>query len=201
MNKKDFLKLLLKAFVYGIVILSIIISVNYTVDASSVIKPQHTQMAKLSLAGHIVAVPENYNERVYQMCIVNNFGKIPETIVIGSSRGMFIGEEITGYNNIYNNCVSGACLEDYYALLGLYYDRFHALPKIVIIETSPWIFYAGNPEGRWREDSKYYDSARLFFEEVNGVELAENSNINKENPYISISYFRYNIAQWKGGGV
>ncbi len=200
MSKKDFCKLLLKALVYGIAILSLIIGVNYAVDAASVIRPQHTQMAKLSLAGNIVAVPENYNERVYQMCIVNNFGEIPETVVIGSSRGMFIGEEVTGYNNIYNNCVSGACLEDYYALLGLYYDKFHVLPKRVIIETSPWVFYAGNPEGRWREDSRYYDSACSFFERVNGEELIENSNTDAENPYISLSYFRYNIAQWKEQG-
>ena len=72
MSKKDFCKLLLKALVYGIAILSLIIGVNYAVDAASVIRPQHTQMAKLSLAGNIVAVPENYNERVYQMCIVKD---------------------------------------------------------------------------------------------------------------------------------
>lgn len=200
MIKKDFLKLLLEAFVYGIAILTVIMGVNYTVDASSVIRPQHTQMAKLSLAGNTVAVPENYNERVYQVCIVNNLKKIPETIVIGSSRGMFVGEEITGYDNIYNNCVSGACLEDYYALLGLYYDKYHALPNRVIIEVSPWVFYAGNPEGRWQEDSKYHDSACSFFEEINGVKLAESSNTDAENPYISLSYFRYNIEQWKEQG-
>ncbi len=200
MIKKDFFKLLSKVFVYGIAILSTVSGVNYAFDASSVIRPQHTQMAKLSLAGNTVAVPENYNERVYQVCIVNNLRKIPETVVIGSSRGMFVGGEITGYDNIYNNCVSGACLEDYYALLGLYYDKYHALPKRVIIETSPWVFYAGNPEGRWLEDGRYHDSACLFFEEVNGVELAESSNTDAENPYISLSYFRYNIEQWKEQG-
>lgn len=198
--KKDFFKLLLKAFAYGITILSLIIGVNYAVDASSVIRPQHMQMAKLALAGNTVAVPENYNERIYQVCIVNSLRKIPETVVIGSSRGMFVGEEITGFDNLYNNCVSGGCLEDYYALLGLYYDKYHALPKRVIIETSPWVFYADNPEGRWQEDGKYHDSACLFFEEVNGAELVQNSNTDVENPYISLSYFRYNIEQWKKQG-
>ncbi len=201
MVKKDFLKFIIDVFIYGAVVFAIIIGINYAVDASSVIRPQHTQMAKLALVGNTVATPENYNERVYQVCIVNNTKTIPETIVIGSSMGMFVGEEITGYSDIYNNCVSGACLEDYYALLGLYYEKFNDLPQRVIIETPPWVFYAGNPEARWREDGTYRDSACKFFKEVNGVDLEESSNSDVENPYISLSYFRYNIEQWKEQGT
>lgn len=200
MVKKDFLKFIISVSIYGAIVLGIIIGVNYSVDASSVIRPQHTQMAKLALAGNVVVAPENYNERVYQVCIVNNMKKIPETIVIGSSKGMFVGEEITGYRDIYNNCVSGACLEDYYALLGLYYEEFNDLPNRVIIETPPWVFYAGNPESRWQEDGTYHDSACKFFEEVNGVELAKTVNSDAENPYISLSYFRYNVEQWREQG-
>ncbi len=200
MVKKGLINFIINVFIYYTVILGTIISINYSVDASSVIRPQHTQMARLALEGNIIATPENYNERVYQVCIVANIKTIPETIVIGSSRGMFVGEEITGYDDIYNNCVSGGCLEDYYALLGLYYEKFHDLPKRVIIETSPWVFYAGNPEDRWREDDTYYDSACDFFREVNGVDLEVDNNSDTENPYISLSYFRYNIEQWREKG-
>lgn len=200
MIKDDFIKVILKVFVYGTVLLGVIVSVNYAVDASSVIKPQYTEMARLALVGNIVATPENYNERVYQVCIVNELDKIPETVVIGCSRGMFLGEEITGYDNLYNNCVSGACIEDYYALLGLYYKKYGVMPRRVIIETSPWIFYADNPEGRWREDGYYHDAACDFYMIVNGIELAEKSNVDEENPYISLSYFRYNIEQWREQG-
>lgn len=200
MNYKDFVKLLITLAVYGSLIFGIIIGVNYSIDASSVIRPQHTEMAKLAIAGNTVAAPQNYNERVYQVCIVNNLKELPETVVIGSSRGMFVGEEITGYKNIYNNCVSGACLEDYYALLGLYYDKFKTIPRRVIIETSPWIFYEGNPEGRWREDGTYHDAACDFYKIVNGEELTEKSKSDQENPYISLAYFRYNIEQWQEHG-
>ena len=200
MVKKDFIKFIITVSIYGALVLAIIIGVNYTVDASSVIRPQHTEMAKLALEGNTVVTPENYNERVYQVCIVNNIKNIPETVVIGSSKGMFIGEEVTGYSDIYNNCVSGACIEDYYALLGLYYEKFHDLPERVIIETPPWVFYAGNPESRWQEDDTYHDSVCKFFKEVNGVELEKVSNSDAENPYISLSYFRYNMEQWEEQG-
>jgi len=200
MFKKGFVKLIMKAMLYGAAILAVVIGVNCAVDASSVIRPQHTRMAKLALDGNIVAVPENYNERVFQVCIVNNRKRMPETLVIGSSRGMFLGADITGYEDLYNCCVSGACIEDYYALLGLYFEKYKALPKRVIIETSPWVFYADNPEQRWKEDGKYHDSACLFFQEVNGTELAETSSADAENPYISLAYFRYNLEQWQEQG-
>lgn len=200
MIRKDLVRLIIKAFIYGVSTFTVVVGVNFAVDASSVIRPQHTQMAKLALDGNIVAVPENYNERAYQVCIVDGLTKIPETVVIGSSRGMFVGEEITGYEDIYNHCVSGACLEDYYALLGLYHDKYKAMPKRVIIETSPWIFYGGNPEGRWREVGRYHDAACTFFEEVNGVGLTESDHTDAEDAYISLSYFRYNIQQWREQG-
>lgn len=200
MMNRSFLIFLVKVSVYGILTFMIVVGINCVVDASSTIRPQHTKLAKLALDGNTVAVPENYNERVYQTCIVDNMKEMPETIVIGSSRGMYVGSEVTGYDNIYNNCVSGACLEDYYALIGLYYNKYHDVPQRVIIETSPWVFYAGNPEGRWREDRKYHDCACEFFEVVNGSQLAGKSSKGAENPYISLPYFRYNIEQWKEMG-
>lgn len=200
MKDKEFLKFVIISVIYGMVIVGIIALVNISVDASYVIRPEHTELARLALAGNTVATPENYNERVFQICIVDNMEEIPETIVIGSSRGMFLGEEITGYTNIYNNCVSGACLEDYYALLGLYYDKFGQVPKRVIIETSPWVFYKNNPAISWRESGDYFQSACEFYYVINRTDIPIDEYAEKENPYISFSYFRYNIDKWFAEG-
>ncbi len=188
------------ALIYGVVTIAFIIFVNVTIDASFVIRPQHMEMAQLALKGNVVAQPQNYNERVYQYCIVSNMSSIPETIVIGSSRGMFVGVEVTGYDSIYNNCVSGACVEDYYALLGLYYERFNRLPNRVIVEVSPWILYRDNPEGRWQEAEIYKNSALSFYRIVNGVDLQISKSVKTENPYISLPYFQYNVIQFKKNG-
>lgn len=172
MKNKDFIKLVLTSAIYGLVTVGTIIAINISVDASSTIRPQHTELAKLALAGNTIATPENYNERVFQICIVDNMQKIPETVVVGSSRGMFLGQEITGYEDIYNNCVSGACLEDYYALIGLYHEKFGEVPKRVIIETSPWVFYKNNPESRWRENGKYKQYACEFYNMINNTDIS-----------------------------
>lgn len=197
MKNRGFILLFLQVLIYETAIALIIACTNISIDASYVIQPQHTEMAKLALSGNIVAQPQNYNERVYQVCIVSNMKTIPETIVIGCSRGMYLGTEITGYQNLYNNGVSGACLEDYYALLGLYYNKFQKLPQRVIIETSPWIFYTDNPERRWLEDETYRKSACSFYELVNETNLSVSESTKTENPYISMPYFRYNVEQFK----
>ena len=193
MRKNKYLFFLMEVAIYVLVIMGFIIFINCAIDASSVINPRYTEMAKMSLEGNIVAKPENYNERVYQVCIVEEMDEIPDTIVVGSSRGMFLGKEITGYPNLYNACVSQACLEDDYALLGLYYYKFGRLPDRVIIETGPWVFYDGNAEARWKEGGRYTECAMNFYEMVNGDTIK--NNVSMENPYLSLSYFQYNIEQ------
>ena len=134
LTNKEFIKFMIQAIIVVAIVLSLIAWINIRIDASYAISPQsHVQMAKLALAGNAVVAPGNYNERVYQVSIVNEMSDIPDTIVIGSSRGMFLGEELTGFDYLYNNCVSGACMEDYYALLGLYEQKFATLPKRVVI--------------------------------------------------------------------
>ena len=180
----------------------IVVSINYFVDASEVIRPgQYSKMAELSLAGNIVATTENYNERLYQVAVVNTMDDIPETVVIGCSRGMYLGEEITGYKNLYNNCVSGACMEDYYALLGLYYRKFSKIPSRVIIELSPWIFYKDNPESRWTEQQIYSSAAGELYEKINGKKLKRSVSANNENPYFSIAYFQHNLKELRRKGT
>ena len=113
--RKDILLFIGKAAIYGAAVIAIIIGVNYFVDSAYMISANsHDGMAKLELEGNAVAVPQNYNERIFQICIVDNMKKMPETVVIGTSRGMFLGKEITGYEDLYNSCISNAVVEDYY---------------------------------------------------------------------------------------
>lgn len=198
MNRK-FLFFLIKYSACAALALMLVVLTNYCIDASSIIRPMHTQMARLALAGHTVKVPENYNERAYQVCIVNEMNSVPGTVVIGSSRGMFLGRTITGIDDLYNHCVSGACLEDDYALLGLYYQKFGQIPRHIILEVSPWIFYSDNPEARWKEKGAYLLAASAFYAHVNGTNLS--TDIQSENPYLSVSYFQYNIGQLLKCGV
>lgn len=195
----------MKKFIINVALLfislsSIVIGINYFIDASGAITPgSYYGMARLALSGNIVATSLNYNERLYQVAIIETMQSIPNTIVIGCSRGMFLGEEITKYKNLYNNCVSAACMEDYYAILGLYNKKFSKLPQRVIVETSPWIFYKYNPSSRWKEQDVYASEAKELYKLINGKDLVINRS--GESPYISIPYFRHNLEVFVRDGI
>lgn len=198
LNKRFWLFILQTAIIASLM-LGLIVATNYVIDASQVIRPSvNAKMAKLSLEGNAVTPPLNYNERLYQVAVVDEMEEIPGTVVIGCSRGMFLGREITGFDDLYNNCVSGACMEDYYALLGLYHQKFSAMPSRVIIETSPWVFYKDNPEARWMESVEYKAATGSLYSMLNGKEIV--ADLEQENPYLSLSYYQYNFATlWKSG--
>lgn len=200
-------KFVLRVAIAAVLIVGVIVGVNYFVDASQVITSRgQEQMAELVVAGNTVAVPENYNERVYQMAILEHLKEMPETIVLGTSRGMYLGEEVTGYKNLFNHCVSGACLEDYYAVPSLYLEKFGKYPKRVILEISPWVLYHFNPEIRWLEIYSWRSALEKLYERLNGRKPAIKENAgeknpfdadgqpfySRENPWFSLPYFQYN---------
>lgn len=167
-------------------------AINYSIDNSHVWYWNYNQLAKLALSDNMVAVPTNYNERQYQVAIVDQMEQYPDTIVIGSSRAFYLGTDITGIDDIYNNCVSGACMADYYALVGLYYKK-GVIPSTIIVEVSPWCFYGGNSESRWKGVKQYKESYFEFYKVVNGTEISDNSYFESSLSLFSLPYFQYNL--------
>ena len=213
-GNRRFLLFLLRVLIVAAVAVGIVVSVNYFVDASHVITSRtHEDMARLAVEGKTVAVPENYNERHFQLAVVNHMKTLPETVVVGTSRGMYLGEEITGFTDIYNSCISGACLEDCYAVLGLYRQKFSRFPSRVILEISPWLFNGEIEEDRWTEIYTYRTAAERLYTELNGVAPEINAVewtpfgsdekpfYSSENPWFSLAYFQYNCYMIRKKGL
>ena len=211
---RRFWRFLLRTLLAAALALGLVVGVNYGVDACHIITSRSMkQMASLVLAGNAVAVPENYNERIYQMALLDGMRSPPETAVVGSSRGMLLGREITGFPDLFNHCIAGACLEDCYAVLGLYRQRFGAYPRRVILEVSPWLLYGLNPEVRWTELWSYRLAAQNLYvrlnrrnPEIRNTEWTAFGSEGKpfytrENPWFSLSYFQYNAFTIRQKGL
>lgn len=213
-SNRNFLFFLLHVLIFAVFAVGIVVGTNYYVDGSHVITSRsQDEMASLVMEGKTVAVPENYNERIFQMAVLDRMTVIPDTVVIGSSRGMLLGTQITGFESLYNNCISGFCLEDCYAILGLYRQKFSAYPSRIIMEISPWIFYGDNPEFRWTELYKYRTAAEALYLRLNRkkpqIRISEQTPsgsggrpfYTRENPYFSLAYFQYNIEILRRKGM
>ena len=214
-RNRRFLAFVLRILIAAVLIVAVIVGINYFVDASQVITSRSQDaMAELVLAGNTVAAPENYNERVYQMAILDHMKEIPETVVLGSSRGMYLGSDVTGYTDLFNHCVSGACLEDYYAVPALYQQKFGKYPSRIIMEISPWVLSDVNPDARWIEIYSWRSVIEKLYEALNGRKpdiketVGETDPFNsegkpfysRENPWFSLPYFQYNcyVIRQKG---
>ena len=167
---------------------------NYLTDYSCQWS-DYEPIAKQSLQGKTIEIPANYNEREYQHQIIKHLSKIPDIIVIGSSRAMYLGKEILNKESVYNHCVSGAILMDYYAITGLYQNYWHKMPDNIIIELSPWIFSNISNECRWTENFNYCSAASNLYETITGNSVNTVIKNFFNNPLFSFKYFYTNLQK------
>lgn len=134
------------------------ISFNYLFDSYGFFRKNNSLeiAAKAIAEGHIMAVPTNYDDRIFQKKVFDYFPEKPQCIVIGSSRSMMVESRMVQCSGkFFNHSVSGASLEDAIAILGLYAQN-NTLPKKVILGIDPWIFNKHNNQKRWRRLNESY---------------------------------------------
>lgn len=169
---------------------------NYTFDNYGFFKQNNGESfaAKAVSAGHSIAGLENYDERLFQREVFQNFKTYPESITIGSSRAMLIqASMVKNSNKYFNHSVSGASLEDYIAILGLYTQKEIPLKK-VILGVDPWIFNKNNGQNRWLTLSNEYNFMLGYIKNRH----TENVVKKYENKYLQLINFentKNNISQ------
>lgn len=134
------------------------ISFNYFFDSYGFFRKNNSiEIAAKSVAdGHTIAVPTNYDDRIFQKKVFDSFIDKPQCILIGSSRSMMVESKMLHCSGkFFNHSVSGASLEDYIAITGLY-AKNNTLPKKVILGIDPWIFNKYNNQRRWRRLNESY---------------------------------------------
>lgn len=162
---------------------------NFTVDSAEIIKPSNgvSFAAKAIATGHNVAGLENYDERLFQKQVFNNFITYPDCIIIGSSRTMMIQSDmIKDAKKVFNHSVSGAFLEDYIAIIGMY-SKKNVLPKKIIIGADPWIFNSYNGPSCSVSLTKEYQHMVRKINKKDSQKVIKNQK--KENKYFQLINF------------
>lgn len=176
-----------KILTYTFPVIVIVVSVNLVSDPASLFRGFELQIAKYISNGFNVTGIANIDERILQKKIIENIQNPPETIILGSSRIMMVGEKYYGINS-HNNGVSGASLEDIIAIYQIYKIEGINLNKIVI-GVDPWLFNKNNGQNRWLSIKNDYD--RYYDVESNQVVI--NLPIHKYAQLFSLSYFQASI--------
>jgi hypothetical protein len=111
-------------------------------------KTYEAGVARLLASGENVANVTNYDERQLQRLFIRKLNQSPDVIVLGSSRTMQIGAELFPGRRFFNHSVSGASIEDYFAIYELYAQEGFA-PKQVVLDLDAWLLNRFNGQTRW----------------------------------------------------
>jgi len=182
---KKFVKITL---VYCLSILLFVILINIIIDPANIVSKAEIKIAKYLSEGYNVTYAQNIDERILQKKIIQNLQSSPAIVILGSSRVMLIGRDYYD-NSCFNNCVSGASIEDIIAIYQLYIDngRTGSIEKIVI-GIDPWLFNKNNDQNRWESLSNEYYS---FMDKK--IPIIKKIPIYKYSQLVSPSYFQTSI--------
>ena len=181
---------LLQIFIATLISLAVFAGLNWIVDPAHLYSQGKYEfgVAQQLNKGKVISGVTNYDERLLQLYRLQNFEtdswKVPDTIVIGSSRSMQIHSG-TGINNL-NLSVSGASLEDYIAILQV----AHLLPyKRIIIGVDPWVFNKNNSQSRWGSICIYW---RMGMKEILDISVIKSKCT--ENKWQQLFNFSYTLS-------
>lgn len=189
---------------YSISIIVIIITAvsifNYKIDSLGLFGNSNylSQAAKTLTSGKMIAGLKNNDERLFQELIINNLQVKNDVIAIGSSRTMELRKRFFVENkiNFFNHSVSGASLEDYIAIIGVYELIHGYIPSTVVLGIDPWIFNKYNSQNRWKSLRKYYnfEIEKIYNKKYKSV---ININTSKWKQLINYDYTISNIKFFK----
>ena len=129
-------------FVLGAVIsLSAIVTVNYTVDPARIFgdgKLEHEVAEALAAGRHVIGAT-NLDHRLIQRYLTTQALRPPSVLVLGSSRSSEIGGNIFPDQNLLNQFVPGADLDDLKGLLSNW-DARDGQIDVIVLGIDPWMF-------------------------------------------------------------
>lgn len=182
-------KFLWRTFLFAAPVLGVVVLVNYRIDPANVFAGGglEKRAAMILLRGEHVAGLVNYDERLLQREFISGLEKRPQTVVLGSSRGMLIDRRNGRDSSLVNSSVSGARLEDMIAIYQLYEDH-HIEPQRVIIELSPYMFNGTYRDRRYQTlNAEYRRGAASVCGQSQGLSLGTYA---KNLEIVSLSYFQ-----------
>ncbi len=155
MEPRIYLGAVLASFVAG---LALTAGLNYRLDPAHVFDDgaYAASAARLMASGHDV-LAANVDERLLQRQYSRTMERVPEVLMLGSSRVMSIDASMFPGTRFYNAGVSTATLPDLLAMGRLFVDRPRP-PRLIVIGVDPWLLEAKPRNSRWQTLAPEYEA-------------------------------------------
>jgi hypothetical protein len=189
------------SLVLTILIVSVVSVFNYKIDGLGLFGNSNhlLKAAKALTNGKMIAGLKNNDERLFQELIIKNLQVKNDVIAIGSSKTILLRKRffLEDKINFFNHSVSGASLEDYIAIVGLYESIHGYLPHEIILGIDPWVFNKYSDQTRWKSLSKYYNYEINKIYNITHTSATTVVNTSKWKQLINYEYTVLNINTFK----
>lgn len=175
-------------------ILIVVAGVNFHVDPANIFSNNDYEnlIAKMLAEGRNVANISNCDERLIQKLYIQKLTISPKIIILGSSRAMGISSRFFPGKIFFNSSVSGATIQDYLAIYGIFLER-GLIPKTVVIGAEPWLLNKNNGQERWEVLKGSYEAmiGKLHMENHPGQFFwpSYSLKLEKISQLLNIKYF------------
>ncbi|MBI1911067.1 MAG: DUF1574 family protein [Deltaproteobacteria bacterium] len=173
--------------------------INYRIDCAFLFHNSEfdTKAIDVLTKGKNIAGFINFDERHFQKSYIEKNTHKMDIIAVGSSRTLNLRKRaILGKRKekkFFNHSVSGASLEDYISIIGLYKEKGY-MPSRVILGIDPWIFNRNKTQNKWKFLSPSYDK---MIKEIYGVNAkATVQDDNRFLQLLNVDYLKANIMSW-----
>jgi hypothetical protein len=175
-------------------LLVVVAATNYHYDPANIFGDHSYErgVAKLLSEGKDVANVSDYDERLVQKFVAERMVSAPEVLVMGSSRAMNISADFFPGKHFYNAAVSGASLEDDYAILQVYKEH-RLTPRFLVLGVDPWIFNRDSQQLRWKSLEPEYLRAISSSASTAKTKLIDKARLAKFLQLISFDYFQASL--------
>ena len=170
-------------------LLLIMVLVNYNEDPANLFTSTEKKMVEIVNQGFFVTNLTNYDERLHQLEFINALNYSPDVIILGSSRTMLINSNHFIDENLINNSVSSACINDIIAIYQIYKEN-NLQPKKIILGLDPWTFNENEIQVGWKSIGPYYEK---FY--TPSAPLTNWNSIFKYKELFSLSYFQSGLQE------
>lgn len=173
-------------------LLIVVAGVNYHYDPAKLFGDYTYEagIAKLLSEGKNVANITDYDERLVQKFFAERLHNHRDVLVLGSSRSMSLNPDLFPSMTFYNASVSGASLEDYYAILQVY-EEHDLLPRLLVLGIDPWVFNRNSEQARWKSlEQEYRRSLYGINIKVPPSDVPSYKRLHKLQQLVSFDYFR-----------
>lgn len=189
---------IIKVIIFLFFPILLVISINYMFDPANLFDAGHSyekEIVSYLQKGYNVTNTGNMDERMLQKFFIEGLTNKPEIVIFGSSNSLYIDSDFFPKQNLINNAVSAATLNDFLAIYDLYEKKGYKPDTVVLGICPEMLKNVENDFWTSLEDNYNEMLYKIGLESNQQTKTSFHQRIKKYLEIISLRYFQSSVER------